>query len=60
MSTQQSRLWQALGIKEDSQITELMDLSVAETNEIIDIMLVDNSLSAELKKTIKDLNQSAP
>ncbi|MCH2055293.1 MAG: hypothetical protein MK214_01505 [Thalassotalea sp.] len=60
MSTQQSRLWQALGIKEDSHITELMDLSVAETNEIIDIMLVDNSLSAELKKTINDLNQSAP
>lgn len=60
MSTQQSRLWQALGIKEDSHITELMDLSVAETNEIIDIMLVDSSLSAELKKTIKDLNQSAP
>ncbi|MAG75660.1 MAG: hypothetical protein CL811_02765 [Colwelliaceae bacterium] len=60
MSTQQSRLWQALGIKEDSHITELMDLSVAETNEIIDIMLVDNSLSAELKKTIKDLSQRAP
>lgn len=59
MSTQQSRLWQALGIKEDSHITELMELSVAETNEIIDIMLVDNSLSTELKKTIKELNQSA-